>query len=206
MGIIRKLMIRLFAPRSVKIHEQFGDVIVQTTEQINRSDDLDDSIKELMIIWLVSLPWAYFEALFINNNSWNESLLASFENTQVTNGEDCASITQAFFLWHLEQLTKNNENYKKYSINEAERWINKRMNKGTLLTDRLGRFRKNLQDLPPDDWHFEYVNEILNAIYTDHEKASNISRAIQNDSKLRLHLMTNFVEMIRRVKHIDVQK
>ena len=63
MGIIHKLMIRFLGTRSQRIHSQFGDVIVRTTKELEKADEL---MRDLLISWLVSLPWAYFEALFIN--------------------------------------------------------------------------------------------------------------------------------------------
>jgi len=166
MGIVRKLMIGLLGSRSQRIHSEFGDVIVRTTKELKKSDEL---IKDLLISWLVSLPWAYFEALFINGESWNRSLLAVLDNAQVINGEDCALISQAFCLWHLEQVIRNDENYKNYSIKEIEQWIKNQTTKGILLTEKLEKFRKTLCDTPPDDWYFEYINEILNALYTDYK-------------------------------------
>lgn len=197
MGIVRKLMTRLFGSRSQRIHSEFGDVIVQTTKELAKPGKL---IRDLLISWLVSLPWAYFEALFINGESWNGSLLPILDNAQVINGQDCALISQAFCLWHLEQVIKNDEDYKNYSIKEIEQWIRNQITKGASLTEKLEKFRKTLHDKPPDDWYFEYINEILNALYTDYEKRLSIIDGLRLDSRLRLALMTCSVEMIATTK------
>lgn len=206
MGIFRKLVMKHLATRSDKIFSEFGDVIIQTKKVIEESNQFDKPFKKLMINWLVSMPWAYFEGLFIDSNSWNEYLLKVFSKAQVINGEDCALITQAFILWHLEQLTKNDDNYKKYSIKEIELWINKGINKGNFLTHNLKKFRRNLKDLPPDYWYFEYINEILNATYTNHEETSTIISALQLNLELGLHLWTYSIDMIKTAKRIDAQK
>lgn len=196
-------MIRLLGSRSKKIHSEFGDVIVRTTKKLEKSNEL---IKDLLISWLVGLPWAYFEALFINGESWNGSLLAVLDNAQVINGEDCALISQAFCLWHLEQVIRNDENYKNYSIKEIEQWIRNQTIKGILITEKLEKFRNTLLDMPPDDWYFEYISEILSALYTDYEKRSSIIDCLRLDSPLRLALMTCSVEMIASTKRAQSQQ
>jgi len=205
MRAVRKLIAKLFAPRREKILSGFGDVIVRTTKAIIKIDEFDESIKNLMINWLVSLPWAYFEELFVNNNSWNENLLALFKDVQVANGEDCALITQAFFLWHLEELTRKDDKYKKYSIKDIEIWIERRITKGNLLTYKLRKFRKDLQNLRPADWYLKYINEILNALYTDSKKTSTMIHVLQQDSMLRLSLNKYYNKVIRTAKLIDIK-
>lgn len=60
MGILRKLVLK-YSSKGVKTHEKFGNIIVLTTKEIGEAEEpLDD----LMLTWLVSFPWAYFEALF----------------------------------------------------------------------------------------------------------------------------------------------
>lgn len=206
MGILHKLAIRFLATRSEKIHSEFGDIIVQTTKEIKEISQLNEQFKKLMITWLVSLPWAYFEELFINKNSWNEYLLSIFKDAQVVNGENCALITQSFFLWHLEQLTKNNDNYKKYSFKDIEQLINKNLSRGTLLSFKLKKFKKSFKVLLQDDLYFEYINEIIKTLYNEREKASVIIQALQNDSKLRLGLNIYSTEAIKRAIYIDTKK
>jgi len=202
MGIIHKLIIRLLGTRSQRIHSQFGDVIVRTTKDLEKADEL---MRDLLISWLVSLPWAYFEALFINNESWNGSLLTVLDNAEVINGEDCALISQAFCLWHLGQIIRNDENSKNYSIKEIERLIKNHITKGILLTEKLEEFRKTLQDVPPDDWYFEYINEIIKTLYTNYKKSSSIINGLRSDAQLRLALMMYCTEMIATNKRAQSQ-
>ncbi len=208
MGIARKLMIRFLGTRSQRIYSEFADVIVRTTKEFEKADQsiADDSIKNLLIIWFVSLPWTYFETLFINKESWNVPLLALLDNAHVINGEDCALVSQAFCLWFLEQLLRNDENYKSYSMKEIEQWIRDQVTKGIFLTEKLKKFRKVLRDLPPDDWYFEYINEILSVLYTDHEKRSSIITSMRLDSQLRLALSIYSTEMIVTSKQAQSEK
>jgi len=199
MGIVPKLMTRLLATRSQKIHSEFGDVIVRTTIELKKADE---SIADLLISWFVSLPWAYFEECFINTKSWNSPLLAVLDNAQVIGGEDCALITQAFCLWHLEHIIRNDDNYKHYSMKEIEQWIRNQITKGILVADKLETFRKVLHSLPPDDWYYEYISEILNALYTDDEKRSSIINAIRLDWRLRLAITRHAIEMMSNTKEI----
>ena len=205
MSIVRKVMVRLLGSRSQRIHSEFGEVIVRTTKELGRSDT-DESIKSLLIGWLVSLPWAYFEALFINDEPWNRSLSAVLDNAQVINGEDCALISQAFCLWHLEQLTRNDSGYKDYSIKGIEQLIRGQMTKGILITEKWEKFGKILPDTHPDDWYFEYINEVLDALYTDRKRKSSIIDSLRFDSRLRLALLTISVEMIVTTKRIRSQQ
>lgn len=206
MGIFRKLVTKFLTTRGDKIYSDFGNVIVQTTKEIDENRKLAQSIKKLMIAWLVSYPWAYFEELFIKNNSWNKHLISIFENAQVINGDECASITQAFFLWHLEQLVKNRDDYKKVVTKDIDQCINKTLTKSALLTDKLKKFRKNFHGLPPEEWYLEYVKEILISIYTDQDKISSLIGALEFDSKLMLGLNIYSAQMIKEAIHIDSQK
>jgi hypothetical protein len=197
MGIVRKLIIRILGTRSQRIHTEFGDVIIRTTKELEKADEL---IKDLLISWFVSLPWAYFEALFINDGSWNEPLLAALDDAQVIRGEDCALISQAFCLWHLEQIIKNDKKYNNYSMKLIEQWIKNQITRGSSVVEKLEKFRKSLQNLPPDDWYFEYIYEILNTLYPDHEKRSSIVKDIRINSQLRLALTMCSAEMIVSIK------
>ncbi len=53
------------ATRSDKILSEFGDVIIQTKKVIEEINQFYKPFKKLMINWLVSMPWAYFEGLFL---------------------------------------------------------------------------------------------------------------------------------------------
>ena len=201
MGIVRKLAIRLLGSRSQRIHSEFGDVIVRTTMELEKSGEL--KIKNLLINWFVSLPWAWFEALFIKVDTWNKPLLAVLDNAQVINGEECALISQAFCLWHLEQLIRNEGNYSNCSTKEIEQWIKNQTTKGELVIEKLEGFRKILSNTSPDDWYFEYINEIIKALYTDHEKRSSMIDSLRLDSDLRAALMAYSVATITTTKRIQ---
>src|SRR3990172_12585757 len=141
MAIFRNLIIRLIgSSQSQKIYSQFGDVIVRTTKEL---EGCDISIRNILIRWLVSFPWAYFETLFINDQKWNESLIAALDNAQIINGEDCALISQAFSLWLLE-LQPEITGDTKQSI---EQCIKSHITRGTTLKEKLDKFRKNLHNL-----------------------------------------------------------
>lgn len=197
MGIVRKLMIRLLGTRSQRIHLEFANVVVRTTKELEKADEL---LRDLLISWFVSLPWAYFETLFISEKSWNGPLLAVLDNAQVIDGEDCALISQAFCLWHLEQIIRNDDNYKHYSMKEIEQWITRQITKGILLTEKLETFRKVLQGLAPDDWYYEYVGEIVNTLYTDLARRLSIMNGLRLDPRVGLAIMTHSTEMMATTK------
>ena len=194
MGFIRKVLIHLFLGASGKTHSQFCDVIFRTTKEL---DQFDAPLKNLLVNWLVSSPWAFFEELFINKNLWNEPLLKIFQNAQVINGEECSLVTQAFCLCQLEKLAENRDEYKKYSINEIEKCIDQRMTKGILLTKKFKKFKKGFTVTPPDEWLFEYIREILNILYSDNKKTFALIRGLEYDLKLRLALSIYFTEFIK---------
>ncbi len=206
MGIFRKFVTKFLTTRGDRIYSDFGNVIVQTTKEINEDRKLTQPVKTLMVAWLVSYPWVYFEELFIKSNSWNKRLLIVFKNAQALDGDECALITQAFFLWHLEQLAKNRDDYKKVLIGDFEQSINRTLTKGALLTDKLKKFRENFQGLPPEEWYLEYIKEILMAIYTDQDKISALISALEFDSKLLLALNIYSAQMIIQATRIDKKR
>lgn len=205
MGIVRKILRRFIGSTpGIKIHSEFGDVIVRTTKELAKVSD--KSIRSLMLSWYVSLPWAFFEDLFINNNKYNQPLLAVFDNAEVINGADCALITQAFVLYHLEQLINNDVNYKKFSMNEVEQVLFSNISRGTFLVEKLNTFRQGLKELPTDDWYFEYIHEILKVIYTKEEKISSLINALSLDSRLRLWLDVISIEMVKKIKQAEAKE
>ena len=203
MTIFRKLLMKFLASQGDLVYSEFGDFIVQTTKEISEDRKLAQPVKTLMVAWLVSYPWAYFEELFIKSNSWNKHLLLIFENAQTINGDECALITQAFFLWHLEHLVKNRDDYKKVLIKNLEQYINRTLTKGSLLADKFKRFREKFQSLPPQEWYLEYIKEILTAIYTDQDKISYAINTLEFDSKLLLALNIYSAQMIKQAIRID---
>lgn len=204
MGAINKLLINLFGNKSTKIHSEFGNVIVDTTKEIQKISN--EAIQSLIISWCISLPWAYFESLFINENSWNKPLLTMLNDAEIINGTDCAVTTQAFCLWHLEQLISNDVNYGNFSMKEIEQFIIQDINKGAFLIEKLARFRQELQELHPDDWYFKYLHEILNVIYSKEEKISSIINGLYYDSKFRLGLIILSTEMVISAKRAEADK
>jgi hypothetical protein len=205
MGIVQKIL-RLFigSTPGIKIHSEFGDVIFRTTKELEKVSD--KSIRSLMVSWCVSLPWAYFENLFINDNKYNQPLLSVFDSAEVINGTDCALITQAFILYHLEQLIKNDVNYKKFSMKEVEQLLFSHISRGTFLVEKLNTFRQRLRELPPYDWYFEYIREILNAIYGEKERTFNMWFALSTDSRLRLWLDVISIEMVKKIKQAEAKE
>jgi len=201
MGVINKLLINLFGNKSTKIHSEFGDVIVETAKEIQKIPN--KTIQSLIVSWCISLPWAYFESLFINENSWNKPLLTILNNAEIINGAHCAVITQAFCLWHLEQLINNAAAYKNFSIKEIERFINQDIDRGAFLIETLNRFREELRELHPDDWYLKYIHEILNVIYIKKEKISSIISALDYDSRFRLGLIILSTEMVISAKKAE---
>lgn len=199
MGILRKLILK-YSSKDVKTHEEFGNIIILTTKEIGeKKDPLDD----LMLTWLVSFPWAYFEALFTKKETWNTSLINAFGNAQKVNGKDCAIISQAFALTNLEALIQNNKKFQKYSFSGIKKRINKKLTFAPLIIEKLEEFHDTLASLPPDDQYFEYINQILQAIYYDQEEVFSIINSLTLDSKLRLALMTVSVHMITRTAGIS---
>ena len=214
MRLINKLLIHLIGMKGTKklanflgtkdykTHSEFCDIIAITIEEIIGSKD--NSLQSLILSWCATLPWAYFESLFIKKKSWNISLVKVFNNVEIVNGTDCALITQAFCLWHLERLINNAADYKKFSMKEIEQFINNEITKGTFIIEKLDKFRQDLRDLLlPDDWYLRYVIEILNVIYNKGDKLSSIVNFLECDPKLRLGLMTLSIEMIKSTKQVD---
>lgn len=193
MGRFDKLMLRLLGSQGDKIYSEFGDVIVRTTKELEKCHE---PIRDLLISWLASFPWAYFEVLFFDNKKWNESLIAALYNAQVVKGEDCALITQAFSLWLLELQPEITDDTKQ----SIQQFIKSHITRGTTLLEKLDKFRKNLHNLPIDYWNEEYIYQVLNATYTDPEKASSLNNALKIDSKLRLGLSINLIEMLKAIK------
>ena len=94
MSLFNKLILKILGTKGQKIHSQFGDVIVSTTKEFNFLSA--HPVKDLMLTWLVSFPWAYFETLFIKNSAWNSHVAEFFDKSKLENGKECALLSQAF--------------------------------------------------------------------------------------------------------------
>jgi hypothetical protein len=198
--ILRSLLGR---SKTSKIHSEFGNVLVRTTTETAKVSN--KRIKDLIICWCVSLPRAYFEGLFIDDNTCNRDLLAILDNAEVLNGTDCALITQAFCLYELEQVIKSDINYQKLSMMEIEQVISSKLSRGTFIIQQLNMLRERLKGLTPDEWCFEYIHEILNLIYIQREKTFSLKDALNKNSKLKAWLFKSFEAFVKRAKQADAQ-
>jgi hypothetical protein len=198
-GILRKLILK-YSSKGIKTYEEFGDIIVHTTKEIG---EVEEPLDDLMLSWLVSFPWAYFEAFFTKKDTWNTSLINAFDNAQKVNGKDCAIISQAFALTSLEALIQNNKKFRKYSFSDIKKRINEKLTFAPLIIERFEEFQDNIASLSPDEQYFEYIYQILLAIYYDPEDVSSIINSLTLDSNLRLAIMTNSVQMITRMAKIS---
>jgi hypothetical protein len=206
MGIIKKNIIRFLGSKSMKIHAAFGEGVVQTTKEIHEShkSSIDRATTNLIVSWSVSLPWAIFEDLFVNDNSWNRPLTRILESAEVINGEDCFMVSQSYCLfWLLDNILVVEKNRNLFSAAKIEQFINKELTKGNKIINKRNNLYNKTRNLPIDHWHYSYVKEIINALYRNEKNINALMSAVERDSQLRLALMYYFNEVLKRMKDAD---
>ena len=154
-----------------------------------------------MLNWLVSIPWSYFETLFINEQNWlqNNKLVNLLNDAEVIDGESCALVIQAFFLNLLSRIIINDTSYHIFSLNLINDSINNKISKGNEIIKLSSFFENEFQKVSPDEWQTIMFYQIVNFLYIDNEKASSKKYSLL-DPKLHMAVEIYLTELIKTAK------
>lgn len=146
--------------------------------QIKIQDIVKNDWQIMLTYWLIEVPEELFEGIFLDYTE-PKSMWFATKNADNINSEKCVYITQAYVLWNLEQLLKNDKNFQKkmdltidnieylllniFKFQETLNYLNFFRDKFDLK--KLHKDKKNFID--PRDWILEYVWQICEIIYSD---------------------------------------
>jgi hypothetical protein len=203
MSPIKSFIGRLLFPRQAKFVEDLSNALLRAVQE---TEKFDTSVKSLCLNWLAVCPHTYFGELFLKSVGWNETFVAAFDNSDMTNAQGCFNLTQAYYLRHLEQLIKQDPNYKKFSLDLLYGNIQAHMAFGNEISRAAEEFELSINSMSrPENFSMCYVEKLLSIQYSDEIKKINCLSALWIDSKSLLGLAIFTTESIKKAKYIDSQ-
>lgn len=210
-GPLRKLFQPLFYDRSDYIHQNFINPLYDCL--LNIEDKVPKDKRLLFSFWLVQVPQEFFEGVFLDAREPN-SLWFATKQADNLNSERCFYITQAYILWMLEQLLKNDRSFQKeinLTIEQTEHIVKDVLKLKETINYleffrnefNVGKLQKNKKNfIDPRDWIFEYIIQIFKIIFSDQELMNQTLKDWDNDILRKMSLIiynTTFFSDIKRI-------
>jgi len=168
MSNVLNILGRMFGKWADPFGSAFGEAVVKTGKEISSAPDSDSLLKNLMSVWLISVPWTYFEVIFTNPNRWNSPLRSLVGTAKPGQAPECFIVTQAFCLWNLKQLIQNKPEYRRYTFGAVTRWVQDNMSDGRQIILALSRLGESLTLAPdPTEWGFVHLSAVLEVLCGD---------------------------------------
>ncbi|MED4297372.1 hypothetical protein P4678_22315 [Priestia megaterium] len=153
------------------VHSDFLHAFLPLTRRLN----YEDKKGRFLVYWLYLVPKELFEEIFIVNGN-GDYYLTAVRDSDLQNGTLCAHYTQAFVLWHLEQMLKNSEEYRNtidINMNDVEYILSELYGVKNLCVQYLNEIRTHFNvtsmQVDPRDWGIIYVHNIYDLLINNHE-------------------------------------
>jgi len=170
-GFLRSFFVSFFYSNADNIQAEFVRVINDFIIEIESKVKTEN--KMAIMYWLAIVPKLFFETVFIEDENGIIFLNVPINATE-NKGQECAFITQAFILWNLQQLLKNDEGYNEemgFSIEDLEKIVKIILGKDNKIIYYLNYYRDKFDlkklEVDPRDWSIIYVWDICDTLITD---------------------------------------
>lgn len=186
-----------------KIYKDFLDCLNFQLERIPQH--VDKNFTRISGFWLYSVPKLFFELLFINKDKdLNEELVPILEPSIKNNGKECAFITQAFVLSQLEQILKNNKEYKTktgLSIEHFEILSHDSLIGENSIVKYLNKYRKVISSNRLDfrDCYVIYVWDICDTLVPNRYQCMEIMREWDDDILGKMNMISEAIRFFATV-------
>jgi len=187
-----------------KIYKDFLDCLNFQLERIPQH--VDKNFTRISGFWFYSVPKLFFELLFINKDKdLNEELVPILEPSIKNNGKECAFITQAFVLSQLEQILKNDKEYKTkmgLSIEHFEILSHDSLIGENSIVKYLNKYRKVLSSNTLDlrDSYVIYVWDICDTLVPNRKRCMKIMGEWDNDTLAKMNMISEAIHFFATVK------
>jgi hypothetical protein len=198
---------RLFGKWADPFGSAFGDAVVKTGKEISSVPDSDSQFKDLMSVWLISVPWTYFEVIFMKPNRWNSPLrsLSLVDRAKPGQAPACFIVTQAFCLWNLKQLIQNKPEYSRYTFGAITTWIKENLSDARQIILALERLGESLSLTPdPSEWNFVHLSAVLEVLCGDEDTAASLVLGLRLDPRFALGLMITSTDIMTHAAGLPI--
>ncbi len=184
-GILKKIFQPLMYSSQDRLHYTFVKCLDFQLRKLFTT--VEEKYLERTAHWLVRIPDHFFELLFLSDkNSQSKLPIPIFKGNVENNGNECAFITQAFVLSELEQILKNDKEFKEVfglSIEHFEILTYDSLIGHNSIVKYLNRYRKVFSStkLDPREAFIIYAWDICDALIPDREKCMKVMGCWDDD-------------------------
>lgn len=205
-GLFKPIFRPLLYKKEDELHRQFLDVLQQPIIK------LDTTQKRLLVAvsWLLSTPKNIFEYLFLEGDD-NRAYLYPVRYSNLKNGHLCAHYTQAFVLWNLEQILKNDYEFQQkinLTIKDFEYILEHVYGKKNLTLDYLNQLREEFDldkmDVDPRDWGIIYVHRIFDLLINDEKIINDVISDWDKDIAEKMSFIVWMNEVFSEEKSLSI--
>ena len=130
--------------------------------------------------------------------------MSIFSGASTNDAHGCFHVTQAYYLRHLLQLTKQAPEYGKFEANTIKQNVRTHMVFGEEIVLMAEEFEQAILNMScPEDFSMCYVKRLLVIQYPDEEVRNRALSSLWLDSRSLLWLSIFTSESIKRAKFID---
>lgn len=192
-----------------KIYKDFLDCLNFQLEKIPQHVIKDSEL--ISAFWLCLVPRFFFELLFINKKKeLSKPLVPILESRIENNGKECAFITQAFVLSQLEQILKNDKEYKTtigLSIEHFEVLSHDSLIGKNSIMRYLNKYRRVISSNKLDfrDSYVIYVWDICDALVPKRDKCMKIIGEWDDDTLGKMAIISEVSRFFATVKESSLK-
>lgn len=197
-GILGDLFRPILYSKIDKINFEFVEVITKTIKGIDAK--IHSPNKMALQIWFSMAPLEHFELLFLPDKN-NNTIIPMLEKAEISNGKECAYLTQGFMLFYLEQLLKNSPEYKekiKISIEDINNTCNIIFGENNRVLFYLNYFRNKFDRniIDPRDESIIYVYRATELFIPDSNRKKIAIKEWDDDIIGKFSFINGFTEFI----------
>lgn len=206
MSIFRSLFRPLLFDKSDYIHASFLASLNSCSKTL-LSKSLKEEYQTQIGYWLIYFPKFFFEAIFMDGQS--EGILSSFtKSADNTIAKKCTYITQAYVIYNIQQLFKNDpafQNHFGFPVEDMGELFFGRLNLNKEIEDHLIIFRENYSGkiselLDPRNQIVFYSAEILKIFYSNIDIQQKMLIKFDQDLIKKGELIIGGLTMIQELK------
>lgn len=198
---IGNLIGKLLFPRRAKFVENLASACVTAVRQI---EHFDSSVKSVCLTWLAVVPHTYITELLLKSWVDYRRFVPIFFGSSIDDAQRCFHATQAYYLRHLLQLTKQAPEYGKFDANTIKHNVRTHMVSGEEIVLMAEDFEQAILNMScPEDFFMCYIERLLVIQYPDEAARDRTLSSLWLDSQALLWLSIFTVETINRAKYVD---
>jgi hypothetical protein len=197
-GILGGIFRPILYTKIDKINYEFVGVITETIKGIDTK--VHNPNKMALQIWFSMAPLEHFELLFLPDKN-NSTIIPMLEKAEISNGKECAYLTQGFMLFYLEQLLKNSPEYRgeiKTSIEDIDNTCNIVFGENNKVLKYLNYFRNTFDrsKIDPRDEPIIYVYRATELFIPDSNRKKAAIKDWDDDIIGKFSFINGFTEFI----------